>query len=92
MLKATRPSMLSQPHGPPPDSQFIMDYIPPSRPAALSTCTKEGNAASTKKRKVAKETGATTTTKKTGATSTTKKPGAETANKAGVSSNTYLLL
>jgi hypothetical protein len=73
--------MLSQSQGPLPDSQFILDNLPPSRPVALSTSTKAGKAAAaaankkagkavaaaaSKKRKGGNETGAATAKKKRG--------------------------
>jgi hypothetical protein len=61
--------MLSQPQGPLPDPQFVVDNIPIARPAALTTCTKKGKAAANK-RKDNNESG---TTSKKGATARTKK-------------------
>lgn len=64
-MQEPQPSMLSQPQGPLPDPDFIMTNMPIARPALLTTCTKQGKAAAAKKRKVAKNIGATSNKKKT---------------------------
>jgi hypothetical protein len=69
--------MLSQPQGPLPDPQFVVDNLPIERPAALTTCTKKGKAATAaakSKRKMANTEGATTSKK--GATTRPKKKAA----------------
>lgn len=64
MLQEPQPSMLSQQQGPLPDPDFIMSNRPIARPAPLTTCTKKGKVVATKKRKVAKNTGAASSKKK----------------------------
>ena len=64
--------MLSQPQGPLPDPQFVVDNIPIARPATLTTCTKKGKATTAKKRKMGNTDGAATS-KKSGTTRTKKK-------------------
>ncbi|XP_040380846.1 uncharacterized protein LOC121054682 [Oryza brachyantha] len=66
MSQASQSSVLSQPQGPLPDSQFILDNRPPAKPAPLTTCSKEVKAAATKKRKVAQNNSAVETKKRTG--------------------------
>ena len=63
--------MLSQPQGPLPDPQFVVDNIPIARPATLTTCTKKGKATAAKKRKMGNTDGAATS-KKSGTTRTKK--------------------
>ena len=65
-----------------PDPDFIMTNIPIARSAPLTTGTKQGKAAATKKRKVAKNTEVAaskknTAAKNTGAASSKKKTAAK---------------
>lgn len=70
--------MLSQPQGPLPDPQFIVNNRPMARAVQLTTCTKDGKAAAAKKRKVDNSTGGTKDVKN----ATTKK--SKVSNKIGV--------
>ncbi|CAN6239724.1 unnamed protein product [Urochloa humidicola] len=70
MQEEPQPSMVSLPTGPLPDSDFIMTNRPIARPAPLTTYTKKGRTATTKKRKATKDTGATCSKRKA-----TSKPG-----------------
>ena len=69
--------MLSQQRGPLPDPDFIMTNRPIARSAPLTTGTKQGKAAATKKRKVAKNTEVAASKKNTGAASSKKKTAAK---------------
>lgn len=52
-LQDSQCTSLSQPQGPLPDSVFISSNQHVPRPTPLTTCTKAGKAAATKKRKAA---------------------------------------
>ncbi|CAO2201080.1 unnamed protein product [Urochloa humidicola] len=52
LSQQTQSTMLSQPHGPLPDSQYIISNQPTVRPIPLTTSTKAGKAATNRKRKV----------------------------------------
>ena len=69
--------MLSQQRGPLPDPDFIMTNRPIARSAPLTIGTKQGKAAATKKRKVAKNTEVAASKKNTGAASSKKKTAAK---------------
>jgi len=60
-----------------PDPDFIMTNRPIARSAPLTTGTKQGKAAATKKRKVAKNTEVAASKKSTGAESSKKKTAAK---------------
>jgi len=82
MQEEPQPSLLSQQRGPLPDPDFIMTNRPIARSAPLTTGTKQGKAAATKKRKVAKNTEVAaskknTAAKNTGAASSKKKTAAK---------------
>jgi len=62
--------LLSQQRGPLPDPDFIMTNRPIARSAPLTTGTKQGKAAATKKRKVAKNTEVAASKKNTAAKNT----------------------
>ena len=76
--------MLSQPQGPLPEPDFILTNRPIARAAPLTTCTKEGKAAATK-RKVTKNTGGAANNKRAGAAAKKKKTGAGTQADAKLS-------
>jgi len=65
--------LLSQQRGPLPDPDFIMTNRPIARSAPLTTGTKQGKAAATKKRKVAKNTEVVASKKNTAAKNTAAK-------------------
>ena len=48
-LQGSEPTSLSQPQGPLPDSAFITSNQPAGRPIALTTCTKAGKAAASRR-------------------------------------------
>jgi len=65
--------MLSQPQGPLPDPQFVVDNIPTARPATLTTCTKKGKATTAAKKRKMVNTDGAATSKKSGTAKTKKK-------------------
>ncbi|KAK3139961.1 hypothetical protein QOZ80_5AG0393340 [Eleusine coracana subsp. coracana] len=84
MGQASQSSVLSQPQGPLPEPDFILTNRPIARAAPLTTCTKEGKAAATK-RKVTKNTGGAANNKRAGAAAKKKKTGAGTQADAKLS-------